>query len=52
MADPLARLARIRQGLSPAEWTRIGGLTATVAGLNVVGWAMLAAALGGHYQSS
>jgi nickel/cobalt transporter (NiCoT) family protein len=52
MADPLARLAKIRRGLSPAEWTRIGGMTATVVGLHLVGWAMLAAALGGHYQIS
>src|SRR6201990_2923831 len=52
MADPLARLAKIRQGLSPAEWTRIGGMTATVVGLHLIGWVMLAAALRGHYQIS
>src|ERR1700742_3304809 len=52
MADPFLRLAKIRRGLSPAEWTRIGGMTATVVGLHLVGWAMLAAALGGHYQIS
>ena len=43
------RLTRIRQGLTPAEWARFGGMVATVAGLNVAGWGMLAAALGGHY---
>jgi len=52
MADPLARLAKIRQGLSPAEWTRIGGMTAAVVGLHLVGWIMLSAALHGHYQIS
>src|ERR1700761_6815106 len=52
MADPLARLAKIRRGLSPAEWTRIGGMAAAVVGLHLVGWIMLAAALGGHYQIS
>ena len=52
MADPLARLATIRRGLSPAEWTRVGAMTATVVGLNVAGWGMLAAALGGHYHIS
>src|ERR1700743_953556 len=52
MADPLARLAKIRQGLSPAEWTRIGGMTATVVGLHLVGWIMLGAGLRGHYQIS
>ena len=50
MADPLARLAAIRRGLSPAEWTRVAAMTATVVGLNVAGWGMLAAALGGHYH--
>ena len=28
----------------------MGAMTATVIGLNVVGWGMLAAALGGHYH--
>ncbi|HJY58093.1 MAG TPA: hypothetical protein VJ418_17070, partial [Streptosporangiaceae bacterium] len=45
-----SRLTRIRQGLTPAEWARFGGMVATVVGLNVVGWGMLAAALGGHYH--
>jgi len=44
-----SRLTRIRQGLTPAEWARFGGMVATVVGLNVAGWGMLAAALGGHY---
>src|ERR1700735_3410808 len=44
------RLTRIREGLSPAEWARFGGMVATVVGLNVAGWGMLAAALGGHYH--
>src|SRR5215469_6181462 len=52
MADPRARLAKIRRGLSPAEWARLGGMVAAVIGLHVLGWAMLAAALGGHYQIS
>src|SRR5881398_1632061 len=52
MADPRGRLRRIRQGLSPAEWTRLGGMVAAVVGLHVLGWMMLAAALGGHYQIS
>src|ERR1700751_129103 len=52
MADPRGRLRRIRQGLSPAEWTRMGGMVAAVVGLHVRGWGMLAAALGGHYHIS
>src|SRR3979411_2157121 len=50
MADPRGRLARIRDGLAPAEWARVGGMAATVIGLNVAGWVMLAAALSGHYH--
>jgi nickel/cobalt transporter (NiCoT) family protein len=55
MADQRARLVRtrltrIRRGLTPAEWARFGGMVATVIGLNVLGWGMLAAALGGHYH--
>jgi len=52
MADPRGRLRKIRQGLSPAEWTRLGGMVAAVIGLHVLGWGMLAAAMGGHYQIS
>jgi high-affinity nickel-transport protein len=52
MADPRGRLRKIRQGLSPAEWTRMGGMVAAVVGLHVAGWVMLTAALGGHYQIS
>src|SRR5262252_7766909 len=50
MADPRARLAKIRDGLTPAEWARAGGMTGTIIGLNVLGWGMLAAAVGGHYH--
>jgi high-affinity nickel-transport protein len=50
MADVRVRFARIRNGLTPAEWTRAGGMAATVVGLNVAGWLMLAAAVGGHYH--
>src|ERR1022692_1476964 len=52
MADVSARLARIRAGLTPAEWARTGGMAATVVGLNVAGWLMLAAAVSGHYHIS
>ena len=50
MADQRGRLTRIRQGLTPSEWTRFGGMVVTVVGLNVLGWVMLTAALGGHYH--
>jgi nickel/cobalt transporter (NiCoT) family protein len=45
-----SRLTRIRDGLTPAEWGRTGAMAATVVGLNVLGWGMLAAAAGGHYH--
>ena len=47
-----SRLDRIRRSLTPAEWARAGGMAVTIAGLNVAGWAMLAAAVGGHYHIS
>jgi nickel/cobalt transporter (NiCoT) family protein len=45
-----ARLARIRNGLTPSEWARMGGLVAVIIGLHVAGWLMLAAAVSGHYH--
>jgi high-affinity nickel-transport protein len=44
------RLTRIRDGLTPSEWARTGGMAGTVIGLNVLGWGLLAAAAGGHYH--
>jgi nickel/cobalt transporter (NiCoT) family protein len=52
MANLSARLVRVRDGLTPSEWTRVGGMVAVVVGLNVAGWLMLAAAVGGHYKIS
>jgi high-affinity nickel-transport protein len=45
-----SRLARIRNGLTPKEWARVGGMTFSIIGLNVVGWGMLSATLGGHFH--
>lgn len=52
MAKPRGRAARITSALTPAEWGRMGGMTAVVLGLHVLGWGMLAAAGGGHYHIS
>jgi high-affinity nickel-transport protein len=52
MADPRARMAKIRDGLTPKEWLQVGAMAAAVIGCNVLGWAMMAAALGGHYHIS
>jgi nickel/cobalt transporter (NiCoT) family protein len=52
MASVSARLARVRDGLTPREWTRAGLMVAVVVLLHVVGWLLLAAAVGGHYRIS
>ena len=52
MSDSRARLAKIRDGLTPREWAGAGIMAGVVIGLNVLGWAMLAAAVGGHYHIS
>ena len=36
MADPRARLAKIRDGLTPREWGRVGAMAFTIVGLNVL----------------
>ena len=50
MTAVTVRLTRIRRGLTPAEWTRVAVMVAVIIGLNVAGWVMLAAAVGGHYH--
>jgi high-affinity nickel-transport protein len=50
MADAAGRLARIRNGLSPSEWARTGGMVGAIIGLHIAGWLMLAAAVSGHYH--
>jgi nickel/cobalt transporter (NiCoT) family protein len=50
MHRPATRFDRIKAALTPSEWGRAGGMVATVVGLNVAGWVMLAAALHGHYH--
>ncbi|HUZ38356.1 MAG TPA: HoxN/HupN/NixA family nickel/cobalt transporter [Streptosporangiaceae bacterium] len=50
MADIRARARQVTGALTPSEWARAGGMTATVLALNLLGWGMLAAALRGHYH--
>jgi len=47
---PHGRLVRVRDALTPREWARAGAMAATIIGLNVLGWGMLAAVVGGHYH--
>ena len=41
-ARPHGRLARVRDALTPTEWARAGAMAATIIGLHVLGWRMLA----------
>jgi high-affinity nickel-transport protein len=50
MADIRARARRISGALTPSEWARAGGMTATVIALNVAGWGLMAAAMRSHYH--
>ncbi|HEX4433875.1 MAG TPA: HoxN/HupN/NixA family nickel/cobalt transporter [Acidimicrobiales bacterium] len=50
MAGSPGRISRIRNGLTRREWTKVALMAATVVGLNIVGWGMLALALHGHYH--
>ena len=34
MADPRARLTKIRDGLTPGEWARTGGMAGSIIGLH------------------
>src|SRR6516162_2891447 len=49
-ARPHGRLAGVRNALTPREWARAGAMAATIIGLHVLGWGMLAAAASGHYH--
>src|SRR6516164_9193129 len=49
-ARPHGRLAGVRDALTPREWAGAGAMAATIIGLNVLGWGMLAAAASGHYH--
>jgi high-affinity nickel-transport protein len=52
VAGPIGRISKIRNGLTRQEWTKVGLMAATILGLNVVGWGMLALALHNHLQLS
>src|SRR6201994_1028553 len=50
MAAMALQLQRIRNGLTPGEWARTGVMVAVIVTLHVAGFAMLAAAVSGHYR--
>src|SRR6202451_2912331 len=49
--SPRAKLAQIRQGLSPAEWLKLGGMIAVIIGLHVLGWFTVIALVAPHHYS-
>jgi nickel/cobalt transporter (NiCoT) family protein len=52
MPDLVARFVKVRDGLTPGEWLRVGGMALTIIVLNVAGWVMLSAGVSGHYHLS
>jgi len=52
MSGPSSRFTKIRKGLSPGEWARVGAMSAAIAGLHVAGFVMLFAAIPYHYHLS
>jgi high-affinity nickel-transport protein len=52
MALALSGSATVRPRLTSGEWARVTGMAATVVLLNVVGWALLAKAVGHHFHIS
>jgi high-affinity nickel-transport protein len=51
MVEVMGRMAKIRDGLTPKEWTKVAGMALAILVLNVSGWTMLAAA-SGHFHVS
>jgi high-affinity nickel-transport protein len=50
-AAPPGRLARIRRSLTPAEWSRLGGMVGFIALLHIAGWGVLLLfVVPSHYQ--
>ncbi|MCU1490220.1 MAG: hoxN 1 [Acidimicrobiaceae bacterium] len=47
-----SRLEAVRNGLTPREWARVGGMAAAVLALYVVGFALLGSAIPHHYRLS
>src|ERR1700733_6523486 len=52
VVGPNSRISKIRNGLTRQEWTKVGLMAATILGLNVAGWGLLALVLHNHHQLS
>ena len=49
-AGPTSRISKIRDGLTPREWTKVGLMAASILGLSIAGRGMLVLALRGHHH--
>jgi nickel/cobalt transporter (NiCoT) family protein len=49
--SPRARFVQIRDGLSRAEWVRLGGMIAVIIALHVIGWFTVIAIVSPHHYS-
>jgi len=47
---PMSRFDAVRKGLTPSEWTRMGGIVGFIIVLHVVGFGLLLAAASGKYK--
>jgi high-affinity nickel-transport protein len=45
------RIARLRSGLSRAEWIKLGGMSAVIVALHVIGWFIMIALVVPHHYS-
>jgi nickel/cobalt transporter (NiCoT) family protein len=48
---PLTRIARIRRGVTPSEWAKLGGMFAVIVALHVIGWFIVIALVAPHHYS-
>jgi len=49
-AGPTSRISKIRDGLTPREWTKVGLMAASILDLSIAGRGMLVLALRGHHH--
>jgi high-affinity nickel-transport protein len=46
-----ARMRQVMSGLTPSEWTRLGGMVAFIIVLHVIGWFTIIALVSPHHYS-
>ncbi len=48
---PAGRIARLRNGLSRGEWVKLGGMSAVIVALHIIGWFIMIALVVPHHYS-